>query len=314
MEVKDVLRLTRARVVALTLLALLAALLVGAQVGSRPTQYSAQALVFLPSEDGTLTTFSVDPVAASFVSAIHLPEVFTAASRSSSVPAGVLAAGLSVFREPGDPTVQVTMTASSSRDASAGAGAMARAALESVAMRQYQTAQAGALEAQQQLANADERLTTLVRALEVVDLEATLTGLSEQLAAAQAGNQPSRVASLRNQINRLVAERPRFLGLTAARAAAQDAVTRNGVRLSAVEAQIAYARSPQSVLLGGAAPLSKRTTIIRGALGAFVVAWLVGLLLQVALQARRLRRGGRRRSSQTSDDLVEQAATRSRVL
>ncbi|MCW2665401.1 MAG: hypothetical protein JWN57_363 [Frankiales bacterium] len=289
MEVRDVLRLSRGQVALLLLLALLAGGLTAARLSAQPVRYTAQSVVFLPGSD-QLTSFAVDPLAASFTNALRLPSVFAAAEQASGVSRSTLSSGVELTHVPGDPTVTITLTAPTADAAVQGSQALGRAGLEALAMRQYKIARDGTVGAREALAVADRRVTALVRTLGVVDLEAALSGLSAELASARAQAPGSRqVRALQEQIDRLVAERPRYLQLAAARDAAQEAVTRNAERQSAAEAQIVYARSEDSVLTGPAGQVSNRSTVVRGVLGAVVVAVLAGLALLMLVEGRRLR-------------------------
>ena len=112
MEIVDYLRALGWRLLILLVIPLVAVVIGGVILASKPTQYKAVATVRLPVGTGASSSV-ITQANSDFSQALRSDAVLTSTSQATGVSKGTIAAGLSVAQSGGSRTVDVTYTADS---------------------------------------------------------------------------------------------------------------------------------------------------------------------------------------------------------
>ena len=303
MEIFPFLRLNGARVAALCVVAVCAALGGAALARQQPVIYTGQATVFL-ERVYTGPRFEREPQIANFKTAVKaLPEVQAKVSEQTGVSVKDLLSHATVEVAPSSDIATITFTSSNAEVAQATAQALAQTTLQELTSASVVAAQANAQRAQQTHAAAAQQLTELTAPFGVLDLEReyeAVTGqvkdLERQVASTPSDN--SSLATTQSLLEFRLNQRSLLAEALPAYREQADRVDKlrsesqgAQARLDEANTRLAVADNNEAVVAGLPSPESATQKMVRFGGAAALAAVTLALLAIVVFEAMR-RRGG----------------------
>lgn len=262
-------------------------------VGTKPTQYQGEAIVFISRAFPTgQSAFELQPFVATFQTALELSDSLEATSRATGVRLDELRKGLSSSSDGDDTIVEVTFGPSDRVAASKVPKAGAVATLTILA--EQELGQAGA-RVEQSAATVREA-AAVISAFEertgFANLDADHAAQRQLLAVLRADPAVPAVEidAARAKLGELAALQRERDGLVEALVRAKERLADAESAAEVAEAKVAAVDAPGVVVSGEATEVSRVPAIARGAIGSVVVAIAGGLALFSLVEGRQRRR------------------------